>query len=461
MSPETQVSVAIIGGGVAGLTLANICEQSGISYVLWESQDRIAPPVGASIGLMPNGLRILDQIGVIDAIEEYRIPHDSWEHRDADGTLYSSVTAMRKFPEILGYSDIFMERQRVLEILYDKIQDKSRISTGKRVILVENFPTHATVTATDGSQLQASIIVGADGVHSVVRRAINALAPSLEPPADYLSTHVTCVYGISTPHPSLPTGRNYTIYRPHSSLLIFTGAGGALYWFIIRELPEPLPYGHGPRRFTAADIDAAAAAVADACVTTPNDSEDKENGEDGQNVVVRFKDIYSRRRTAVMTPLEEGIAGRWAAGRMVIVGDAAAKMVPHAAMGANQAMESVACLASGLLRIRGGQEGMAEGFEGAGVEEWLVEYGRRREGRLRMVVKVANLACRAQLRIGEEAERYIAELREDVEDEVWVGKMMDTFANAEMIEGWEGGSERVRFYTEQVRKWKEEHAVSA
>lgn len=100
MSSETQVSVAIIGGGVAGLTLANICEQSGISYVLWESQDRIAPPVGASIGLMPNGLRILDQIGVIDAIEEYRIPHDSWEHRDADGTLYSSVTAMRKFPEM-------------------------------------------------------------------------------------------------------------------------------------------------------------------------------------------------------------------------------------------------------------------------------------------------------------------------------------------------------------------------
>ncbi|KAF4535882.1 FAD binding domain containing protein [Lasiodiplodia theobromae] len=454
MSSETQVSVAIIGGGVAGLTLANICEQSGISYVLWESQDRIAPPVGASIGLMPNGLRILDQIGVIDAIEEYRIPHDSWEHRDADGTLYSSVTAMRKFPEILGYSEIFMERQRVLEILYDNIQDKSHISTGKRVISVKNFPTHATVTAADGSQLQASIIVGADGVHSVVRRAINALTPSLKPPTDYLTTHVTCVYGISTPHPSLPTGRNYTIYRPHSSFLIFTGAGGALYWFIIRELPAPLPYGHSPRRFTAADIDAAAAAVADACVTTTTTG-----GEGGENGVVMFKDIYNRRRTAVMTPLEEGIAGRWAAGRMAIVGDAAAKMVPHAAMGANQAMESVACLASGLLRIRGERQGR---FEGAAVEEWLVEYGRRREGRLKMVVKVANLACRAQLRIGEEAERYIAELREEVEDEeVWVGKMMHTFANAEIIEGWEGGSERVRFYTEQGRKWKEEHAVRA
>lgn len=201
--------------------------------------------------------------------------------------------------------------------------------------------------------------------------------------------------------------------------------------------------------------------MADACITTPNDSEDGQNRENGQNGVVRFSDIYTRRRTAIMTPLEEGIAGRWAAGRMAIVGDAAAKMVPHAAMGANQAMESVACLASGLLRIRSEQEGKAEGFEGAAVEKWLVEYGRRREGRLKTVVKVANLACRAQLKIGVEAERYIAGLQEGVEDEVWIEKMKDTFANAEMIEGWEGGSDRVKFYTEQVRKWNEGHAVGA
>lgn len=96
-----------------------------------------------------------------------------------------------------------MERQRVLEILYDKIQDKSRIHTAKRVTSVENFPTHATITATDGSQLQASIVVGADGVHSVVRRAINALAPSLEPPAD--CTPTPTLNFASSPTPSQPT----------------------------------------------------------------------------------------------------------------------------------------------------------------------------------------------------------------------------------------------------------------
>lgn len=97
-----HTTVAIIGGGVAGLTLANALEQAGIAYILWEGHDQIAPPAGASLGLMPNGLRILDQLGVVDEVEKYAVPHDSWEHRDGDdpdGRLYNTFRAMR------GYRD--------------------------------------------------------------------------------------------------------------------------------------------------------------------------------------------------------------------------------------------------------------------------------------------------------------------------------------------------------------------
>lgn len=100
MAPEEHVTVGIVGGGIAGLTLANILEQSGISYVLWEARDEIAPQEGAGIGLMPNGLRILDQIGLIRDVEEYAVPHDCWEYRDGDGTLYNTLAAMRSFPDM-------------------------------------------------------------------------------------------------------------------------------------------------------------------------------------------------------------------------------------------------------------------------------------------------------------------------------------------------------------------------
>lgn len=55
--------VVIVGGSVAGLSLANMLERFDIDYVLLEAYPALAPQVGASIGLLPNGLRILDQIG--------------------------------------------------------------------------------------------------------------------------------------------------------------------------------------------------------------------------------------------------------------------------------------------------------------------------------------------------------------------------------------------------------------
>jgi 2-polyprenyl-6-methoxyphenol hydroxylase-like FAD-dependent oxidoreductase len=68
---ETQspkFRVLIVGGSVAGLTLAHCLTKYGIEFTLLEANKDIAPQVGASIGIMPNGARILDQIGVFDDI---------------------------------------------------------------------------------------------------------------------------------------------------------------------------------------------------------------------------------------------------------------------------------------------------------------------------------------------------------------------------------------------------------
>jgi 2-polyprenyl-6-methoxyphenol hydroxylase-like FAD-dependent oxidoreductase len=101
MSSEVQVEVAIIGAGVAGLALANMLEQANISYLVLESYRAIAPPGAASIGLMPNGLRILDQLGMYEKLMEHAVPHDYFQHRDGDdGTLYGVMTAGRYLPPL-------------------------------------------------------------------------------------------------------------------------------------------------------------------------------------------------------------------------------------------------------------------------------------------------------------------------------------------------------------------------
>jgi 2-polyprenyl-6-methoxyphenol hydroxylase-like FAD-dependent oxidoreductase len=70
MAPKIKdnFKVVIVGGGVAGLTLAIMLERFDIDYVVLESRSEIAPNAGASIGLFPNGLRILDQIDCYEDI---------------------------------------------------------------------------------------------------------------------------------------------------------------------------------------------------------------------------------------------------------------------------------------------------------------------------------------------------------------------------------------------------------
>lgn len=74
LPPErTDFRVIIVGGSVAGLTLAHCLRNSGIDFLVLESHNDIAPKVGASIGINANGARILDQMGmwddVLDSVE--------------------------------------------------------------------------------------------------------------------------------------------------------------------------------------------------------------------------------------------------------------------------------------------------------------------------------------------------------------------------------------------------------
>jgi FAD dependent monooxygenase len=59
----------IVGGSVAGLTLAHTFQRANIPYILLEARDTISPQLGASIVIMPNGARILDQMGLYEGLK--------------------------------------------------------------------------------------------------------------------------------------------------------------------------------------------------------------------------------------------------------------------------------------------------------------------------------------------------------------------------------------------------------
>lgn len=84
----------IVGGGIAGVTLALAFEKLGIRYALFEAHRSLESEEGAGIGLQPNGERILDQLGVLEEMEEHSIPLKTWYSFDANGKLLCSSNAM-------------------------------------------------------------------------------------------------------------------------------------------------------------------------------------------------------------------------------------------------------------------------------------------------------------------------------------------------------------------------------
>lgn len=89
--PRSSFKAIIVGGSVAGLTLAHMFEKAKINYTLLEARDTISPQLGASIVIMPNGARILDQLGVFEAMSGDFVTRMAKSYiRRSDGRLVTS-----------------------------------------------------------------------------------------------------------------------------------------------------------------------------------------------------------------------------------------------------------------------------------------------------------------------------------------------------------------------------------
>jgi 2-polyprenyl-6-methoxyphenol hydroxylase-like FAD-dependent oxidoreductase len=80
-----------------------------------------------------------------------------------------------------GYHPIFFERQMLVQILYDNLKDKSKILTGKAVAHLESNENVVQATTSDGDRYIGNILIGADGIHSSVRREMWRIGDEEQP----------------------------------------------------------------------------------------------------------------------------------------------------------------------------------------------------------------------------------------------------------------------------------------
>ncbi|KAL1853095.1 hypothetical protein Daus18300_011923 [Diaporthe australafricana] len=335
-------TVLIAGGGIAGLTLANMLEKIGVNYLILEGYREMAPQVGASIGILPNGCRVLDQIGMYDEIRKL-IDEPLFESSlcsDEGRTISSYLGIGTQVNARTGYDTVFVDRQMILAALWRNLKHQDNVLVSKKVTKVELEPSRVKVQTSDGSSYYGDILVGADGVHSNVRNEMWRLADALEPghiPAsehtDCLPTVYKCIFGISIDkswkHRTVQTNLNKGY-----SYLVISGPHDRVYWFLFVNMGKTY-YGPEPPSFTKEDEEALV----------------KEHMNDKVVENRTFRDLYSTKISSVLTPLPEYVFKKWYFRRIMTIGDAAHKFEPIAGQGGNSAIETAAVLVSNLATM--------------------------------------------------------------------------------------------------------------
>lgn len=124
-------------------------------------------------------------------------------------------------------------------------------------------------------------------------------------------------------------------------------------------------------------------------------------------------------------------------------------MVPHAAMGANQAMESAACFLNNLRSLQNNEiDWVGDELK---VQQCLTAYGNQRRDRLSAIIQAATMTCKNQLLSGPSATDYIRNLPKQ-KDAAFLVKAIESLRQAEKLENWSHGSHRVVLYDELSAK---------
>jgi 2-polyprenyl-6-methoxyphenol hydroxylase-like FAD-dependent oxidoreductase len=314
-------SAAVVGGGIGGLAAAIALLRAGWDIRLYE-QAAMRSEVGAGIQLAPNCTRILRRLGVLPALQRVAVRPTTFEFRRwDDGTLLSSTALGDAIEQSYGAPYLHAHRADLTAVLAAAVPTE-RIDVGRRCVGVEHCDGPAKICFTDGSSEAADLVVGADGIHSVVRQAIFGE----ERPR--FTGHVAYRGLVPAERaPELSPDRRCTVRLGPGAHLVhyFVSAGRYLNVVCVAEegsWTRESWTDHGD----VADLHAAFA---------------------GWHPVV--KEIIA----ALDAPLKWALFDRdpfprWGRGSVTLLGDACHPMLPYGAQGAAQAIEDAAALAACL-----------------------------------------------------------------------------------------------------------------
>ncbi len=346
-----KADVVIVGAGIAALSLAVELQNKGISTILLERQKS---PEGIPRGLtfQPNGLAVLEKLGALGRAKEIGSASQILEVKSWEGeVLLEADYGLLEHPQNYLLTANATEIERLLVYLAERAGAKVLWGTSFQEITQSEGRIDGVVFEADGvsDQIQASVVVGADGPQSRIRTSLGAEVKTKKYPDSFL-------VGLVGPVPGLE-GRARQYQSPGKMLGIMPSGPEATYLF----------HCVGPRSFDNVKKEGLASFRAEVVQAAPEMAD-------------AFSGVEVWTKMAYFTPSYVRVK-RWVGNGIALLGDAAHSFHPHAGQGVNLALEDAVALAEVIEKCK-----VAGDFS----QTSLLPYQKERKVRADVIGKHAN-----------------------------------------------------------------------
>jgi len=348
---ENALSIAIVGAGIGGLAAAATLRRAGHDVALFEQAQAFAR-IGAGIQQSPNAVKVLRGLGLETRLRDRAFrPNSSLNRKHDSGEITWERMLGTEVEAKFGAPYFYMHRGDLHEALAGIVPDEI-VHREKKLIAIQQHEDDIRLVFADGTEASADLAIGADGVHSIVRKTL---------------------WGTEAPRFT-----ERVAYRTTFPAALMNGAiidGSAKWWGPDRHI---VMYYVTPQRDEIYFV-----------TSTPEPEFQVESwSAKGDLEVLRqaYKEFHPQVRTVLeacpdvhkWALFERDPMPQWRKGKITLLGDACHPMTPYMAQGAATAIEDAAVIARCL-----------DGVRRDGVEAALQRYEDHRKPRTARIQQIS------------------------------------------------------------------------
>lgn len=312
--------VIIVGAGIGGLTAAIALRMVGVDDVHVYEQTSALREVGAGVAISPNAVRVLHHLGLARQLGKVGVVSSSMDTRDwRSGALVARVPLAEAAATRWGAPFYHLHRADLHDALREALGNQ-HITLGARTVAVEEDASSVTVRFADGRDARGDLLIGADGIHSVVREYIAG-------PDQAIWSRQISWRGLAPASVGRDIGlevRHHSFWGPRKQFVCFYVAGERMLNWVGNTQSD-------------------------------NDWEHESWSARGarEDVLALYKDWHPEVRALIegtehvfkWALFDRPPLKNWTRGRVSLLGDAAHPMLPYLAQGASQSIEDACMLA--------------------------------------------------------------------------------------------------------------------